>query len=173
MGTNVLEQSIIVFSQNYLPLSRVNIRRAIVLLLTGKAEPMNLVKGCSWQIHSPSLVLEVPEYIRLTTRGTERLWKVPSVNRREVFKRDHHTCQYCGCSNQLTIDHVLPLSKGGRHTWDNVVAACETCNQRKGNRTPEQANMPLRSKPKAPMHPMVAFAEQFWHGQAEETEDVS
>jgi len=87
---------------------------------------------------------------------------VPPVNRREVLRRDHHTCQYCGSTHNLTLDHVVPLSRGGSHSWDNVVTACERCNQRKGNRTPEEANMPLRSKPRAPLHPTVAFAEQFW-----------
>lgn len=110
----------------------------------------------------PSQVIEVPEHIRLTIKGKERAWRVPPVNRREVLRRDHHTCQYCGSTHNLTLDHVVPLSKGGSHSWDNVVTACERCNQRKGNRTPEEANMPLRSKPRAPLHPTVAFAEQFW-----------
>jgi 5-methylcytosine-specific restriction endonuclease McrA len=87
------------------------------------------------------------------------------VNRREVFKRDHHQCQYCDSTHRLTLDHVIPLSKGGSHSWDNVVTACEPCNQRKGDRTPEQSGLTLRSKPKAPIHPTVAFAEHFWRDQ--------
>jgi 5-methylcytosine-specific restriction endonuclease McrA len=161
-ATHVLEQSIVVFSQNYLPISRVNIRRAIVLLLTGKAEPLAMMNVPVWKVRSPSQVIEVPEHIRLTIKGKERAWRVPPVNRREVLRRDHHTCQYCGSTHNLTLDHVVPLSRGGSHSWDNVVTACERCNQRKGNRTPEEANMPLRSKPRAPLHPTVAFAEQFW-----------
>ncbi|HIK20740.1 MAG TPA: HNH endonuclease [Synechococcus sp. M44_DOE_062] len=161
-ATHLLEQSIVVFSQNYLPISRVNIKRAIVLLLTGKAEPLSMMHVPVWKVRSPSQVIEVPEHIRLTIKGKERAWRVPPVNRREVLRRDHHTCQYCGSTHNLTLDHVVPLSKGGSHSWDNVVTACERCNQRKGNRTPEEANMPLRSKPRAPLHPTVAFAEQFW-----------
>ncbi len=161
-ATHLLEQSIVVFSQNYLPISRVNIKRAIVLLLTGKAEPLAMMNVPVWKVRSPSHVIEVPEHIRLTIKGKERAWRVPPVNRREVLRRDHHTCQYCGSTHNLTLDHVVPLSKGGSHTWDNVVTACERCNQRKGNRTPEEANMPLLSKPRAPIHPTVAFAEQFW-----------
>ena len=163
-ATEVLRQSVVVFSKNYLPVSRVNIKRAIVLLVTGKAEPLDF-SGKGYSVHSPSVVLVVPEQIRLTMTDTERVWRVPPVNRREVLRRDKHTCQYCGSTKHLTLDHVIPRSKGGKHSWDNVVIACEQCNSRKGDRTPSQAGMILRTKPKAPMHPAVAFAEQFWREQ--------
>ena len=164
--TDVLRQSVVVFSQNYLPMSRVNIKRAIALLITGKVEPLDLNNTNSgWLVHSPSVVLHVPEHIRLTVKGQERIWKVPPVNRREILRRDNHCCQYCGSTKRLTIDHVIPRSRGGTHTWDNVVIACERCNTTKGNRTPEEAKMALKTKPKAPIHPVVAFAEQFWHDQ--------
>ncbi|MBD2663575.1 HNH endonuclease [Richelia sinica] len=158
----VLEQSVVVFSQNYLPLCRVNIKRAIVLLVTNKAEPLDLTAESGWLIHSPSLVLSVPKHIRLKIAAAERMWKVPPVNRREVLRRDHHVCQYCGSNKRLTLDHVIPRSRGGTHTWDNVVIACERCNSRKGDRTPTEAGMQLRKVPKAPAHPAVYFAEQFW-----------
>jgi len=161
-ATDVLSKSVVVFSQNYLPMSRINIRRAIALILTGKAEPLNFGSDTGWQVSSPSVILEVPEHIRLTMNGNERLWRIPPVNRREVLRRDHHACQYCGSTKRLTLDHVIPRSKGGQHTWDNVVAACENCNSRKGDRNPLQAGMVLRTQPKAPMHPTVAFAEKFW-----------
>jgi len=160
--TQVLSQSVVVFSKNYLPISRINIKRAVSLLVTGKAEPLDLGNSKSYSLRSPSVVLLVPEQIRLTFTGTERIWKVPPVNRREVLRRDKHTCQYCGSTKNLTIDHVIPRSKGGKHSWDNVVIACELCNSRKGDRTPKEAGMLLHTKPKAPMHPTVAFAEQFW-----------
>jgi 5-methylcytosine-specific restriction endonuclease McrA len=158
----VLEQSVVVFSQNYLPLCRVNIKRAIVLLIANKAEPLDLTTEAGWQVHSPSLVLFVPKHIRLTIASRERIWKVPPVNRREVLRRDHYSCQYCGSSKHLTLDHVIPRSKGGKHSWDNVVAACERCNSRKGDRNAHEAGMQLRTKPKAPIHPAISFAEQFW-----------
>jgi 5-methylcytosine-specific restriction endonuclease McrA len=159
---NVLHQPVVVFSKNYLPMARINVKRAVTLLVTGRAEPIDFATGKGWLVRSPSLVLQVPTQIRLTLGSHERTWKVPSVNRREVLRRDHHSCQYCGSGKHLTLDHVIPVSKGGKHTWDNVVAACERCNQFKGDRTPEQANMSLRAKPKAPIHPSVAFADQFW-----------
>jgi 5-methylcytosine-specific restriction endonuclease McrA len=158
----VLEQSVVVFSQNYLPLCRVNIKRAIVLLVANKAEPLDFSTQSGWEVHSPSLAVYVPKHIRLKITSIERMWKVPSVNRREVLRRDHHSCQYCGSSKDLTLDHVLPRSRGGQHTWDNLVAACERCNSRKGDRTPQEAGMPLRTKPKAPIHPTIFFAEKFW-----------
>jgi 5-methylcytosine-specific restriction endonuclease McrA len=167
IAMQVLEQSVVVFSQNYLPLCRVNIKRAIILLLTNRAEPLDLTTESGWQVHSPSVALYVPRHIRLKITSIERMWKVPPVNRREVLRRDRHSCQYCGSTKHLTLDHVIPRSRGGQHSWDNVVAACECCNSRKSDRTPHEAGMQLRNPPKAPLHPTIAFAEQFWiHVQA-------
>lgn len=163
--SQVLEQSVVVFSRNYLPISRVNVRRAIALLIAGKAEALDLGNESGCLVRSPSLVIAVPAYIRLSFTSNERIWRIPPVNRREVLRRDRHTCQYCGSSKRLTLDHVMPLSRGGQHTWNNVVTACEKCNQRKSDRTPSEAGMPLHIKPKAPMHPTVAFAEKFWRSE--------
>ena len=164
-ATQALDHSVVVFSRNYLPISRVNIKRAIVLLVLGKAELLDLASE-TWFVKSPNLVIAVPQHICLTIASTERIWKVPPVNRREVLKRDNHRCQYCGSNKHLTLDHVIPVSKGGEHKWNNVVTACESCNQRKRDRTPAEAGMPLRTKPKAPMHPTIAFAENFWHSKS-------
>lgn len=161
-GIQVLDRSVVVFSKNYLPMTQVNIKRAIALLVTGKAEPLDFTSAQGWSVHSPSLVMFVPEHIRLTFTGKERVWKVPPVNRREVLRRDQHRCQYCATTKRLTLDHVIPRSKGGLHTWDNVVAACQRCNSLKGDRTPAEAGMPLRTNPRAPIHPTITFAEKFW-----------
>jgi len=158
----VLEKSVVVFSQNYLPLCQINIKRAVVLLVTNKAEPLEITTEDRWYISSPSLVVHVPQHIRLKIASRERTWKVPPVNRREVLRRDHYSCQYCGTNKDLTLDHVIPRSRGGRHSWDNVVTACSKCNSRKSNRTPKESGMQLRTKPKAPLHPTISFAEQFW-----------
>lgn len=165
IATGVLERSIVVFSRNYLPISRVNVKRAIALLMAGKAEALDLGNEAEFLVRSPNLIVAVPAYIRLTLICSERIWKIPPVNRREVLRRDSHCCQYCGSNKHLTLDHVMPVSRGGQHAWNNVVAACERCNQRKSDRTPTEAGMPLRSKPKAPMHPTVAFAEKFWRSE--------
>lgn len=169
IAMQVLEQSVVVFSQSYLPLCQVNIKRAIVLLLTNKAEPLDFVAENGLVIHSPSLALYVPKHIRLKINGYERMWKVPRVNRREVLRRDHHSCQYCGSGKRLTLDHVIPRSRGGLHSWDNVVTACERCNSFKGDQTPQEARMQLRSLPKAPVHPAIAFAmSEAWRDSAME-----
>ncbi|MBD2576857.1 HNH endonuclease [Oscillatoria sp. FACHB-1406] len=161
----MLSQSVVVFSKNYLPISRVNIRRALVLLVSGKAEPVDFLVREPWLVRSPTQIFPVPQHIRLLVNSGERTWKVPPVNRREVLRRDAHRCQYCGSTKKLTLDHVIPRSKGGKHTWDNVVTACERCNSQKGDRTPQQVGMNLRCRPQAPPHPAVTFADQFWREQ--------
>jgi len=167
-AANPFSHTVMVFSKNYMPLNQVNVKRAIILLISGRAEPLPLdKKDREIAIQSPSIVFKVPRYIRLTVSYTQRAWKIPAVNRREVLRRDKHTCQYCGSTKRLTLDHIIPRSKGGEHSWTNVVTACERCNSSKGDRTPQQAGMFLRCNPKPPVHPLVAFSEQFWreHGQ--------
>ena len=161
----ILQNSVVVFSKNYLPLARINLKRAVVLLVTGRAESLDLGSAKQWEVRSPNVVLQVSEHIRLKQGDRERRWKVPPVNRREIFRRDQHTCQYCGNTKRLTIDHVIPRSKGGTHTWDNVVTACESCNSAKGDRLLAETKLVLHAKLKAPIHPAIAFAEQFWKEQ--------
>lgn len=165
----ILQNQVVVFSKNYLPLARIPLKRAVVLLVTGQAETLDFSSTKLWEVRSPSIVLQVPEHIRLTGGNPERHWKVPPVNRRDVFRRDNHTCQYCGSTKHLTLDHVIPRSKGGQHVWDNVVTACAKCNSKKSDRFLHEIKMTLNSKPKAPIHPAIAFAEQFWSESAIES----
>jgi len=153
----ILQNQVVVFSKNYLPLARINIKRAIVLLVTGQAESLEFSSTQQWEVRSPSIVLQISEHIRLTGGNPERHWKAPLVSRREVFRRDNHTCQYCGNTKRLTLDHVIPRSKGGTHTWDNIVTACEPCNLAKSDRLLHETGMVLKSKLKAPIHPAVAL----------------
>lgn len=74
------------------------------------------------------------------------------LSRRNIMKRDRHTCQYCGTKSDLTLDHVLPRSRGGADSWENLVTACNQCNVKKGNRTPDEASMPLDIEPYRPVH---------------------
>jgi 5-methylcytosine-specific restriction endonuclease McrA len=166
----LLQNAVVVFSKNYLPLARINLKRAAVLLVTGQAESLDFSSNRQWEIRSPSLVLQVPEHIRLIGSNPERHWKIPPVSRREVLRRDNHACQYCGSGKRLTLDHVIPRSKGGQHTWNNVVAACESCNSKKGDRLPQEIGMVPRNKPKAPVHPAIAFSDRFWKTQTQETD---
>lgn len=162
---SILQNTVVVFSKNYLPISNISLRRAVALLVTGQAEPVDYLTGQIWEIRSPSFVLQVPEHIRMTSGNTDRHWKVPVVNRRGVLARDKHLCQYCGSRHKLTLDHVIPRSKGGQHTWENVVTACANCNGIKGNKLLHDTQMQLRSQPKAPIHPTIAFADRFWKSQ--------
>lgn len=164
--SSILHNTVIVFSKNYLPLANISLKRAVILLVTGQAEGLDFGATRQWEVRSPNLILQVPEHIRLKARDPKRHWKIPPVNRREVLRRDNHTCQYCGSKKHLPIDHILPRSKGGTHTWDNVVTACERCNALKSDRLLHNTPFTLIQKPKTPMHPAVAFAEQFWQNNA-------
>ena len=103
-------------------------------------------------LHSESLTMPRPIVIRLTSyvrvpRDAHRR----KITRRAIFARDRWTCQYCGgVRGTLTLDHVIPRSRGGPSEWDNIVAACAPCNRRKGNRTPHEAHMHPANRPKAP-----------------------
>ena len=143
-------QRVLVLNASYEPLQLVSTRRAIVLLLQEKAE---VIEATEQRLRAQSLFLDIPLVIRLV-----RYIKIPRrlrlpCSRRGVLTRDRETCQYCGIQpgrSQLTVDHVLPKSRGGRNTWSNTVAACGGCNQRKGDRTPAEAGMRLRYEPTAP-----------------------
>ena len=149
-------QRVLVLNASYEPLQLISIRRAVVLLLQDKAE---LVEAAEQRLRARGISFEVPLVIRLV-----RYIKIPRrmrlpCSRRGVIARDRETCQYCGIQpgrGQLTVDHIVPRSRGGLTTWDNVVAACRECNHRKGGRTPEEANMVLLTVPRQPQ--FVAFA---------------
>ena len=149
--------NVLVLNATYEPLNVVSVRRAIVLLLKEKAE---LVEAAEAQLRAERVQFPVPLVIRLVTYiKVPRRFDLP-VSRRTVLSRDNYTCQYCGAQpgkEELTIDHVLPRSRGGTHTWDNVVTACGPCNRRKGNRTPEEAGMPLSRPPYRPRYVAVAL----------------
>jgi 5-methylcytosine-specific restriction endonuclease McrA len=122
------------------------VRRALVLALKGKAEVLH-TNGHMFR--SEALELAAPSVVRLNY-----FVKVPyrtraSLSRRAVFVRDNFECQYCGRPAE-NVDHVVPRSRGGGHTWDNVVAACRTCNSRKENRDLREAGMHLRHPPALP-----------------------
>jgi 5-methylcytosine-specific restriction endonuclease McrA len=137
---------VLVLNASYEPLAAVPTRRAVVLVLKDKA---TIVHATDRMLHSARIDVSEPSVIRLNY-----LVKVPyraraSLNRRAVFARDHHRCQYCG-SPAENIDHVVPRSRGGRHIWENVVAACRPCNARKEDRLPDEAGMRLKRRPSAP-----------------------
>jgi 5-methylcytosine-specific restriction endonuclease McrA len=135
---------VLVLNASYEPLNITSWRRAIVLLLKGKAEQIE---------HNGRVVyrnIPLPTVIRLRHYVKVPYKEIP-LTRKNILHRDSHSCQYCGYTgDDLTLDHVMPRSRGGGDHWENIVTACVRCNIKKGNRTPREANMPLRQVPRRP-----------------------
>lgn len=127
-------KTILVLNSSYEPINFTNWKRAIVLLLKEKAQVLS------------SRVIRLLEYVKIPLKKI--MEQKPS--RSLIYKRDNHTCQYCGSTKKLTIDHVIPRSRGGKDTWENMVIACSSCNTKKGDQLLEHTKMKLIKTPKAP-----------------------
>ena len=136
----------LVLNATYEPLCVVSARRAVVLVLSDKAE---LVADSGAQMRSARLAVPVPSVVRLNTFVRLPVRRRAPLNRRAVFARDGGRCQYCLAPAE-SIDHVVPRSRGGEHAWENVVAACWPCNARKRDRLLSETQMALRKRPSAP-----------------------
>jgi 5-methylcytosine-specific restriction endonuclease McrA len=139
----------LVLSQGYEPIKVIPWQRAITLLFLGKVE---VLEEYDHDIRSVSIVIKVPAVVRLL-RAFRRHAKPVKFSRVNIYARDHYRCQYCGkraSMHELTYDHVVPRSQGGRTEWTNIVTCCYECNRRKGGRTPKQAGMHLSSQPTQP-----------------------
>lgn len=136
----------LVLNASYEPLSVVSARRAVVLVLSEKAE---IVHESDDVVRSERLVLAVPSVVRLRSYVRVPYRRAAALSRRGVFLRDGGLCQYCGRKAD-SIDHVVPRSRGGRHIWENVVAACARCNSAKRDRLIEETSMRLRRRPQVP-----------------------
>ncbi|QDV36511.1 HNH endonuclease [Tautonia plasticadhaerens] len=176
MSAAVLDRPTLVLNRNWQPVNVASVSRALVMLWNESArvvdpDDFRLYDWADWArlkprddepfIQAVTFRMRVPEVVTLTHYDRFRESTV-TFSRRNIFKRDHSTCQYCGDrpgSSELTIDHVLPRAQGGVSTWENCVLACVGCNSRKANRTPEQAHMRLRKKPVRPeWKPMYAYS---------------
>lgn len=146
-----LRGHVLVLNQDYRALSVCSVERAVVLLFLRKVELVHARDDR--MLHSARAQHPWPSIIRLKAY-VHVPYKRIMLSRKNVFRRDGHRCQYCRSTDRLTIDHVLPKSRGGKDTWENLVAACVPCNNRKGNRTPVEAEMPLLRKPFRPSHVM-------------------
>jgi 5-methylcytosine-specific restriction endonuclease McrA len=143
----MLHSAVLVLNQNYEVLNVCTARRAFVLLNRGKAE---VLEETDHVIRTPTRDYTLPSVIRLVYL-IKRPRPQMRLSRREVFIRDRYTCQYCGKqSKDLTLDHVFPRHRGGKHSWDNLVSACKACNHRKAGRTPTEARMKLLTEPYQP-----------------------
>jgi 5-methylcytosine-specific restriction endonuclease McrA len=128
--------NVLVLNSDYNPINICEGRRAIVLLLKRKAQMIS------------DKVIRLLEYIHIPFARI--MSHKPSRNL--IHKRDNHTCQYCKCKENLTVDHIIPASRGGGNDWSNLVSCCTLCNAKKGNRTPREAGMCLLREPKAPFN---------------------
>jgi 5-methylcytosine-specific restriction endonuclease McrA len=139
---------VLVLNATYEPINVCTVRRAVVLLLKSKAE---VIEKADRELHSERMTMTRPAVIRLRTYvAVPRDVHRRKITRRAVFARDGWTCQYCGSRSNLTVDHVIPRSKGGSSSWENIVASCAPCNRRKGDSLPEKAGMHPRHAPRAP-----------------------
>lgn len=152
----VLNGNVLILNQDYQPLSVVNVKKSLMLLFLEKAEMLH--DRPSQKIRTVYQSYDYPSVIRLR-RYARIPYKKIVLSRKNILKRDRHKCQYCGTTDKLTIDHVIPRSRGGGDQWENLVTACTTCNHRKGNRTPKEAKMKLARKPFKPNH--IIFLRDF------------
>jgi 5-methylcytosine-specific restriction endonuclease McrA len=148
-GRRLTRGRVLVLNATYEPLNVCTVRRALVLLLKEKAEVIERGEGV---LHSETMQIDRPDVIRLIT-----FVRVPRdvhrrrITRKAVLARDAWTCQYCGRNKPgLTVDHVIPRSRGGESIWENIVASCASCNRRKGNNLPREVRMHPRSRPRPP-----------------------
>ncbi len=147
-GNGVMHAPVLVLNASYEPINVCAARRAIVLVLKGVA--MTEEENGHF-LHAARICIRVPSVIRLLEyRRIPHQTRAPS--RKNILLRDRNSCQYCGeelASSDLTLDHVVPRSRGGLSTWENLVACCHGCNRRKGNQLPMEANMKLIREPRA------------------------
>ena len=137
---------VLVLNSDYTPLNVTSVRKGFVLVIKGKAEVIkqdveNLTSSVA-EFVKP-LIIRLLKYVRFRTRGLK-------LNRKRIYKRDNNECVYCGSQRNLTIDHVIPRSRGGKNSWTNLVTCCRSCNLKKADKTPEEANMKMKFKPYEP-----------------------
>ena len=142
-----LQKPVLVLNASYEPINVCAARRALVLVLKGVAATE---ETSAHPVHSSRRTMELPSVIRLLEYR-----RIPhqtrALSRKNILMRDRYTCQYCHKmmpSSEMTLDHVIPRSRAGESAWENLVACCHHCNNRKGNRTPDEAGMKLARQPR-------------------------
>ena len=146
-SVSILNRSVLVLNTNYAPMDICTAKRAICLYYN---EKVDILESYKEDVHSPSITLSLPSIVRLKDYVKHNQMDV-ILTRRNLLVRDNYECQYCGSKKSpLTMDHVKPKKQGGKDSWENLVAACQNCNRKKGNRTPDEAKMPLKRIPRKP-----------------------
>ena len=142
-------EHVLLLNITYEPLRIINWKKAITLLCLGKVE---VIEEYSREIHSVSFTVKLPSVIRLLNLVKRQRSSI-KFSRQNIYARDRYKCQYCGSqysSEDLTYDHIIPKSRGGKTEWGNIVTCCVDCNRKKGGRTPAEASMRLIRKPTRP-----------------------
>lgn len=131
---------VLVLNSDYTPLNVTSVRKGFVLVIKGKAEVLKQdtkkISSCIKEYVRP-VIIRLLSYVRFKTRSVR-------LNRKRIYKRDNNQCVYCGSEKNLTIDHIIPRSRDGKNTWTNLITCCSSCNLKKANKTPEEANMKMR-----------------------------
>ena len=148
-------ERVLLLNATFEPLCAVSARRAVVLLFKKKAEVLESDGGA---FHSEKLTVAIPSVIRLLYYVKVPYYGRSNLSRRAVFARDRWICQYCGGTAE-TVDHVVPRSRGGAHSWENVVAACKHCNGKKRDKLPAEAGLKPRKRPGVPRGPATVSLE--------------
>ena len=146
-NVNLLSRAVLVLNANYAPMMVCTAKRAICMDYLDKVD---ILVSYNDKVRSPSTIFDLPSVIKIKDYVRHDNLSV-DLNRKNIIARDEYTCQYCGVSKTpLTIDHITPKGKGGGDSWENLVAACKPCNQKKGDRLPDEVGMVLKRKPKRP-----------------------
>lgn len=147
--------AVLVLNQDYSPLTICSAERAFLLLYLDKAELLSEIGNQALRTVNKAFpfpsVIKIKRYINVPYKGV-------ILTRHNIFKRDTYSCQYCGTNKDLTLDHLIPKSKGGKSTWTNLVTACKNCNARKGDFRPEEVGLVLLRKPIRPSYVMFIRA---------------
>lgn len=147
----ISRKRVLILNQDYSPISICSVQKAFLLVFLKKAELVIAAKD--GLLRSVSKTFKLPAVIRLD-KYVHVPYKGVLLTRQNIFKRDGFCCQYCGSAKELTLDHLVPRSKGGKSNWQNLVTACKRCNALKGDNTPEKAGMKLRKQPFKPTYVM-------------------
>jgi len=154
---------VLVLNQDYQAISLLEVQRAFILVLLRKAVLVESYEGI--KLRSVREEFDFPSIIRLNAYVALPFRKVP-LTRQNIFRRDGHSCLYCGAREGLTLDHVIPRARGGRTHWNNLVTACYKCNSRKGDLSLEESGISLQARPFRPG--FIMFLSQF-SGRVEES----
>jgi 5-methylcytosine-specific restriction endonuclease McrA len=140
-------RQVLILNADYSAISICTVPKAFLLVYLNKAELV--ADSEKYQIRTIDRAYPSPSIIRLN-KYVNVPYKSVILNRNNIFKRDDNACTYCGSPKDLTLDHVMPKSRGGKTSWENLITACKRCNSKKGHQTPEEAKMPLNRKPFRP-----------------------